>query len=362
MSAIDIFSPFRLGSLGLPNRVVMAPMTRNRAGPGNVPTALNVTYYAQRAGAGLIVAEASQVSPQGLGYPGTPGIHSAEQIAGWKLVTDAVHAADGRIFLQLWHVGRISHPSLQPDSALPVAPSAIAPAGQAWTLDGMKPYVTPRALDTAELPGIVEQFRHGAANAKAAGFDGVEVHAAHGYLLDQFLRDSTNQRGDAYGGSAANRVRLLVEVMEAVAGEWGAARVGVHLSPTNLAFNDISDSDPQATFTTAVRALDRLGLGYLHLVEPGPADPVGPGPRLDAVLFRPLWRTALIANKAYDLARANAVLRDGAADLVSFATLFIANPDLPERLRRGSPFNAPDRKTFYGGAAAGYTDYPALPA
>jgi N-ethylmaleimide reductase len=357
MTALDVFSPFRLGPLQLPNRVVMAPMTRNRAGPGNAPTALNAAYYAQRAGAGLIVAEASQVSPQGLGYPGTPGIHSAGQIAGWRLVTDAVHGAGGRIFLQLWHVGRISHPSLQPGGALPVAPSAIAAAGQAWTLDGMKPYVAPRALDTAELPGIVAQYRDGAANAKTAGFDGVEVHAAHGYLLDQFLRDSTNRRGDAYGGSAANRVRLLIEVMAAVAGEWGGEHVGVHLSPTNLAFNDISDSDPAATFSTAVRMLDALGLAYLHLVEPGPAEP---GPQLDAAFFRPLWRTALIVNKAYDLARADAVLHGGAADLVSFATLFIANPDLPERLRRGAPFNAADRKTFYGGSAKGYTDYPAI--
>src|ERR1700683_3870005 len=290
MTEIDVFSPFRLGPVALPNRIVMAPMTRNRAGPGNAPTALNATYYAQRAGAGMIVAEASPVSPQGLGYPGTPGIQSAEQIAGWRLVTDAVHAARGRIFLQLWHVGRISHPSLQPDGALPVAPSAIAPAGQAWTLDGMRPYVTPRALETAEIPGIIAQYRQGAANAKAAGFDGVEVHAAHGYLLDQFLRDKTNRRTDAYGGSAANRVRLLMEVMEAVAEVWGIDRVGVHLSPTNLAFNDISDSNPAETFGTAVRALDRLGLAYLHLVEPGPADLVGPGPRLDAAFFRPLWR------------------------------------------------------------------------
>ncbi|HTV30978.1 MAG TPA: alkene reductase [Xanthobacteraceae bacterium] len=359
---IDVFSPFRLGPLALPNRIVMAPMTRNRAGPGNVPTVLNATYYGQRAGAGLIVAEASQVSPQGLGYPGTPGIHSTEQIAGWRLVTDAVHAAGGQIFLQLWHVGRISHPSLQPDGALPLAPSAIAPAGQAWTLDGMKPYVTPRALETDEIPGIVAQYRQGAANAKAAGFDGVEVHAAHGYLLDQFLRDKTNRRADKYGGSAENRARLVVEVMEAVAGEWGGDRTGVHLSPTNLAFNDISDSDPAQTFSTAVRALDRVGLAYLHLVEPGPADPIGAGPRLDAAFFRPLWRSALVVNKAYDLDRANAVLRSGAADLVSFATLFIANPDLPERFRRGAPFNPPERKTYYGGSAKGYTDYPALGA
>jgi N-ethylmaleimide reductase len=360
MTDIDLFSPFRLGPLALHNRIVMAPMTRNRAGPGDAPTPLNASYYAQRASAGLIVAEASQVSPQGLGYPHTPGIYSAAQITGWKLVTDAVHAAGGRIFLQLWHVGRISHPSLQPDSALPVAPSAIAPAGQAWTLDGMKPYVTPRALETTEIPGLVGQYRQAAANAKAAGFDGVEVHAAHGYLLDQFLRDKTNHRTDKYGGSAENRARLVVEVMEAVAGVWGGDRTGVHLSPTNLAFNDISDSDPTQTFSAAVRALDRLGLAYLHLVEPGPADPVGPGPRLDAAFFRPLWRSALVVNKAYDLDHANTALRSGAADLVSFATLFIANPDLPERFRRGAPFNAPERKTYYGGAAAGYTDYPAL--
>jgi N-ethylmaleimide reductase len=362
MTNIDLFSPFRLGPLALPNRIVMAPMTRNRAGPGDAPTELNATYYAQRASAGLIVAEASQVSPQGLGYPHTPGIYSAEQIAGWKLITDAVHAAGGWIFLQLWHVGRISHPSLQPGGALPVAPSAIAPAGQAWTLDGMKPYVTPRALETAEIPGLIAQYRQAAENAKAAGFDGVEVHAAHGYLLDQFLRDKTNHRTDKYGGSAENRARLVVEVMEAVAGVWGGDRAGVHLSPTNLAFNDISDSDPAQTFSTAVRALDRPGLGYLHLVEPGPADPVGPGPRLDASFFRPLWSSALVVNKAYDLDRANAVLRSGAADLVSFATLFIANPDLPERFRRGAPFNPPERKTYYGGGAAGYTDYPALGA
>jgi N-ethylmaleimide reductase len=362
MTDIDLFTPFRLGPLALPNRIVMAPMTRNRAGPGDAPTELNATYYAQRAGAGLIVAEASQVSPEGLGYPHTPGIYSDAQIAGWKLVTDAVHAAGGRIFLQLWHVGRISHPSLQPDGALPVAPSAIAPAGQAWTLDGMKPYVTPRALETAEIPGIVAQYRQGAANAKAAGLDGVEVHAAHGYLLDQFLRDKTNHRTDKYGGSAENRARLVVEVMEAVASVWGGDRAGVHLSPTNLAFNDISDSDPAQTFATAVRALDQLGLAYLHLVEPGPADPIGPGPRLDAAFFRPLWHSALVVNKAYDLDRANAALRSGAADLISFATLFIANPDLPERLRRGAPFNPPERKTYYGGGAAGYTDYSVLGA
>src|SRR5580704_6512654 len=233
MTDIDILSPFKLGPLHLPNRVVMAPMTRNRAGPGNVPVAMNAAYYAQRASAGLIVSEATQVSPQGVGYPGTPGIHSEAQVAGWKLVTDAVHAAGGRIFLQLWHVGRISHPSLQPGGAPPVAPSAIAPAGQAMTREGMKPFVTPRALETNEIPGIVEDYRRGARNAKAAGFDGVELNGANGYLIDQFLRDGANRRTDRYGGSTQNRARFLIEVTEALVGEWGADRVGVRLSPTN---------------------------------------------------------------------------------------------------------------------------------
>jgi N-ethylmaleimide reductase len=356
---IDIFSPFRLGPLSLPNRIVMAPMTRNRAGAGNVPGPLNATYYAQRASAGLIISEASQVSPQGQGYPGTPGIHSAEQVAGWKLVTAAVHAAGGRIFLQLWHVGRISHPSLQPDGALPVAPSASAPAGQAWTRDGMKPYVTPRALETNEIAGIVEDYRRGAMHARQAGFDGVELHGANGYLVDQFLRDTTNQRTDRYGGSALNRARFLIEVMEALIGEWGGERVGVRLSPTTP-FNDMADSNPAATFATAVGELNRLGIAYLHVVEPGEGDPVPAGEIPDIRFFRRLWRGALMANKGYDLARANAVLRDGTADLVSFAVLFLANPDLPERFRRGGPFNPPDRKTFYGGAAQGYTDYPPI--
>ncbi len=359
MADTDLFSPLQLGPLHLPNRVVMAPMTRNRAGPGNVPQALNATYYAQRAGAGLIVSEATQVSPQGQGYPGTPGIHSAEQIAGWKLVTEAVHAADGRIFLQLWHVGRISHPALQPGGALPVAPSAIAPAGQAWTLEGMKPYVTPHALETAEVAGVIEDFRRGAHNAREAGFDGVELHGANGYLIDQFLRDGTNKRTDRYGGSASNRSRFLIEATEALIDAWGPARVGVRLSPTNP-YNDIADSNPAATFATAVGELNRLGLAYLHVVEPGSGDPIAAGEMPDIQFFRKLWRGALIANKGYDRERANAVIRDGTADLVSFAALYLANPDLPERFRRGAAFNPADRKTFYGGGAPGYTDYPFL--
>ncbi len=359
MTGIDLLSPFQLGPLHLPNRVVMAPMTRNRAGPGNVPHALNAIYYAQRAGAGLIVSEATQVSPQGQGYPGTPGIHSAEQVAGWKLVTEAVHAAGGRIFLQLWHVGRISHPSLQPGGALPVAPSAIAPAGQAWTLDGMKPYVTPRALETLEIAGVIEDFRRGALHAREAGFDGVELHGANGYLVDQFLRDGTNKRTDRYGGSALNRARFLIETTEALIAVWSAARVGVRLSPTNP-YNDVADSNPAATFASAVGELNRFGLLYLHIVEPGVGDPIPAGESPDIRFFRKLWRGALIANKGYDRERANAVIRDGMADLVSFAALYLANPDLPERFRRGAAFNPPDRKTFYGGGAPGYTDYPFL--
>jgi N-ethylmaleimide reductase len=361
MSGPDILSPFTLGPLILPNRVVMAPMTRNRAGPGNVPVPLNATYYMQRASAGLIVSEATQVSPQGVGYPGTPGIHSPEQVAGWKLVTDAVHKAGGRIYLQLWHVGRISHPSLQPGGALPVAPSAIAPAGQAMTYDGMKPFVTPRALETAEIAGVVEDFRRGAENARQSGFDGVELHGANGYLIDQFLRDGSNKRTDRYGGSAANRARLLIEVTEAIVGEWDSDRVGVRLSPA-AAFNDMADSNPAATFSAAVNELNRFGLAYLHIVEPIAGDPVAAGEMPDIRFFRKIWRGALIGNKGYDLARANAVIRDGSADLVSFAALFLANPDLPERFRRGGPFNPPDRKTFYGGSASGYTDYPAIGA
>ncbi len=361
MSSADIFLPFTLGPLALPNRVVMAPMTRNRAGAGNAPTALNATYYEQRASAGLIVSEATQVSPQGLGYPGTPGIHSPEQVAGWKLVTEAVHRAGGRIFLQLWHVGRISHPVLQPDGAVPVAPSAIAPQGQAWTLEGMKDFVTPRALQTAEVAGVIDNYQRGARNAKAAGFDGVEVHGANGYLIDQFLRDGSNKRTDRYGGGALNRARFLIEVTEAVVGEWGAERVGVRLSPTNP-YNSMSDSNPAATFSTAINELNRLSLAYLHIVEPAAGDPVPTGDTPDLRFFRKIWRGALIGNKGYDLARANAAIHDGVADLVSFAALFIANPDLPERFRRGAPFNPPDRKTFYGGSAPGYTDYPAMGA
>src|SRR6516162_3248771 len=295
--SIDVFSAFKLGAMILPNRMVMAPMTRNRAGPGEVPSLLAVTYYTQRASAALIVTEGTQISQQGQGYPGTPGIHSPEQVAGWRRVTDSVHAAGGRIFLQLWHVGRISHPSLQPGGALPVAPSALRPAGEAMTAEGMKHFVTPRALDTAEIAGIVEDYRLAARNARIADFDGVELHGANGYLIDQFLRDRTNRRTDHYGGTALNRARFLIEVTEAAVGEWGAERVGVRLSPTNP-FNDIGDSNPATTFATAVGELNRFALAYLHVVEPAASDPMPAGAVPDIRFFRKLWRGALIGTKA----------------------------------------------------------------
>ncbi|MEW5942772.1 MAG: alkene reductase [Pseudomonadota bacterium] len=356
---VNIFSPIQLGPYTLPNRMAMAPMTRNRAGEGNVPQPLNAEYYAQRASAGLIISEASQVSPQGVGYPATPGIHSAEQVAGWKLVTDAVHAKGGRIFLQLWHVGRISHPSLQPNGALPVAPSAIKPAGEAVTYQGMQPYQTPRALELAEIAGIIEQYRSGAKNALAAGFDGVEIHGANGYLLDQFLRDGSNHRTDAYGGSVANRARLMLEVTEAVCGVWGADRVGIRLSPLQP-FNDMRDSNPEATFSHAVEQLNRFGLAYLHITEMGKESPGAAGPAFDLKVLRKIWKGVYMTNGGYDLARANAALAKDEADMVAFGVPFLANPDLPVRFAKGAPLNAPDPATFYGGSEKGYIDYPFL--
>jgi N-ethylmaleimide reductase len=357
MARPDLFAPFELGALVLVNRIVMAPMTRNRAGPGNVPTWLNAEYYAQRASAGLIVTEATQVSPQGVGYPGTPGIHTDAQVAGWREVTDAVHRAGGRIFLQLWHVGRISHPSLQPGGALPVAPSAIAAEGEAFTPSGPRPFVVPRALEGADIPGIVTQFEEGARRALAAGFDGVEMHGANGYLIDQFLRDSTNRRTDRYGGSVANRARFLLEVTEGVAGVWGADRVGVRLSPWSD-FNSMHDSNPTATFSHAARALARFGLAYLHIVEPVGSVPAGAAPL--APHLKVGFGGPLMVNGGYTRPLAEAALARGEADLVSFAAWFLANPDLPDRLARNASLNAPDPATFYGGDHRGYTDYPAL--
>ena len=358
-TTVTILSPIQLGPYRLPNRMAMAPLTRNRAGQGNVPQPLNVEYYTQRASAGLIITEATQVSPQGVGYPATPGIHSQEQVAGWKHVTDAVHAEGGRIFLQLWHVGRISHPSLQPDGVLPVAPSAIKPAGQAVTYEGLKDFVTPRALELAEIPGIVEQYRSGAENALAAGFDGVEIHGANGYLLDQFLRDGSNRRTDIYGGSVENRMRLMLEVTGAVCSVWGVNRVGVRLSPLQP-FNDMRDSNPEATFGYAVEQLNRFGLAYLHVTEMGKDAPGVAGPVFDLVKLRRIWKGVYMTNSGYDLDHANAALARDEADMVAFGVLFIANPDLPLRFATGAPLNKPDPATFYGGDEKGYTDYPFL--
>ena len=356
-SDINLFSPYQLGNLELPNRIVMAPLTRNRAGEGNVPYQLNATYYTQRASAGLIIAEATQVTPEGQGYPATPGIHSPEQVEGWKLVTDAVHQHGGRIFLQLWHVGRISHPDLQPNGALPVAPSAIAAKGEAATYQGPKPFVTPRALETSEIPQIVEQYRQGAANALAAGFDGVEIHAANGYLIDQFLRDRTNQRTDKYGGSIENRARFLLEVTEAITSVWDSNRVGVRLSPSG-AYNDMHDSNPLETFGYAAQALNQFNLAYLHIFEAIEADIRHGAVIVPTSHLRDRFTGTLIVNGGYTREKGDAVLPNKAADLVAFGTLFISNPDLPRRFALNAPLNQADQASFYGGDEHGYTDYP----
>lgn len=358
---LNLFAPVKVGPYTLPNRIVMSPMTRSRAGSGNAPVPLNAIYYEQRASAGLIITEASQVSEQGVGYPSTPGIHTPAQVAGWRLVTDAVHKRGGRIFLQLWHVGRISHPSLQPGGELPVAPSAIAAEGEVFTATGPQPFVVPRALRTEELPGIVEQFRQGAANALEAGFDGVEIHAANGYLLDQFLEDGTNRRTDEYGGPIENRARLIMEVTAAVASVWGAERVGIRLSPGGT-FNSMSDTDPAATFGYLTQALNSFGLAYLHVAEPADAEQfkVG-GAVISATRYlRSLFEDTLITAQGYDFEKAEAVLAADAADLVGFGRLFLANPDLPGRFAAGAPLNEPDPATFYGGDERGYTDYPEM--
>jgi len=357
MTNIDLFTPLGLGDLTLPNRLVMAPLTRNRAAmPGNVPQAMNATYYAQRSSAGLIISEAAQVSPEGIGYPATPGIHSEEQVQGWRRVNDAVHAKGGRLIVQLWYCGRISHPDLLPDKQQPVSASAVKPEGDAATYEGLKPFVEPRALRTDELPGIVDQYRLAAKRAVEAGFDGVEIHAANGYLLDQFLRDGTNRRDDSYGGSLENRCRLLMEVLSAVLESWEPARVGVRISPEN-SFNDIRDSDPQSTFDFVARALSGKGLGYLHVVE---GEMMGGESSVDYRQIRGHFDGHYMANCGYDKARAQAAIAGGAADMVSFGQLFIANPDLVQRFKTDAGLNTPDQDTFYGGDEKGYTDYPAL--
>jgi len=354
----QLLKPYILGSLELQNRMVMSPMTRCRAGEGGVPTDLNATYYQQRAAAGLIIAEGTQISAQGVGYPATPGIHSPAQVAGWKMVTDAVHSAGGRIFLQLWHCGRVSH-SFFHDGALPVAPSPVAINGMTLQFrgDGGVPFETPRPLELDEIPGVIEQYRQAAQNAKEAGFDGVEIHGAFGYLPDQFLQDRTNQRTDQYGGSVENRARFLLEATQAAVDIWGNERVGVKLSPSNT-FNDMRDSDPIATFSFAVTALSDLGVGYLHIMEASESDLRHGGKAIPVSTFRPLFQGTLIVNQDYGRAKAESVLASRDADLVSFARLFLANPDLPARFAGDLQLNTPDPATFYGGDEKGYTDYP----
>lgn len=353
----DLFSPVKLGSIAMSNRIVMAPLTRNRASMEGVPQDINVTYYEQRASAGLIITEATPISPMGHGYPLLPGIYTDTQIAGWKKVTDAVHAKGGKIVIQLWHVGRISHPTLL-NGATPVAPSAIKPAGKAFTFDGLVDYVTPRALEASELPGIVADYVQATKNALKAGFDGVEIHSANGYLLDQFLRDGSNQRTDSYGGSIENRARLLMEVTKAVVDAIGSDKVGLRLSPVNP-FNDMKDSNPQAVFNYVTEQLNQFNLAYLHVVEGGihgggVADP------FDFAAMRKLCKSPYMANLSYDKKRGNAAIASGHADAVAYGVPFISNPDLVERFRQDAPLNEADSSSFYGGTEKGYIDYPTL--
>ena len=346
-----LFDPIQVGDLHLPNRIIMAPLTRCRAEPGRVPGALMAEYYVQRASAGLIISEATSVTPMGVGYPNTPGIWSAEQVQGWKNVTSAVHAAGGRIVLQLWHVGRISDPSYL-DGELPVAPSAIQPKGHVSLIRPLKDFVTPRALETAEIAGIVEAYRQGAANAKAAGFDGVEIHGANGYLLDQFLQDSTNQRSDQYGGSLENRARLMLEVTDAVISVWGPGRVGMHLAP-RADTHDMGDSNRAETFGYVARELGKRGIAFICTREKAGEDSLGPQ-------LKQLFGGVYIANERFTKEQANRWLAEGKADAVAFGIPFIANPDLPARLASDAPLNEADSSTFYGSGPIGYLDYPTL--
>ncbi|MCX5581721.1 alkene reductase [Kaistia terrae] len=357
MTNTDMFSPYDLGGLTLANRIVMAPLTRNRAGAGLVPSQFAADYYAQRASAGLIITEATQVSQQAQGYQNTPGVYTAEQVAGWRKVTDAVHAKGGRIFVQLWHVGRVSHVDLHGGEA-PVAPSAIRAATKTFVNNGFADVSEPRALELDEIPGIVEDFRKAAANAIEAGFDGVEVHGANGYLLDQFLRETANVRTDAYGGSIENRARLLIEVTAAVAREIGAQRTGVRLSPASPANGIVQSTDEQSQFNHVVDALDGLGIAYIHVVEGATGGPRDATP-FDFDALRQRFRNTYIANNGYDLELAKSRLGEGKADLFAFGHHFIANPDLVERLKSSSPLAQMNPATIYGGGAEGYTDYPA---
>ncbi|MDH3064376.1 alkene reductase [Achromobacter insolitus] len=347
----QLFEPLRAGDLTLRNRIVMAPLTRMHASPGRVPNDLMVEYYTQRAGAGMILTEATAVTPQGVGYADTPGLWTTEQVQGWRKVTSSVHQAGGLIVAQLWHVGRISDPMFL-NGDLPVAPSAIAAKGHVSHVRPERPYVTPRALETAELAGVVEAYRHGAKMAMEAGFDGVEVHAANGYLLDQFLQDSTNRRTDAYGGSLENRARLLLEAVDACVSVWGAGRVGVHLSPRGE-IHSMGDSDPAATFGYVARELGKRGIAFLCVREYEAADSLGP-------MLKAEFGGTYIANEGFARDSAEAAIAAGRADAVAFGVQYIANPDLARRFELKAPLNRPNPATFYAPGPGGYTDYPAL--
>ncbi len=355
-----LFDSLQLGPHTLENRVLMAPMTRGRASVDNVPTTRMATYYEQRAAGGLLITEGTQISPQGVGWYRAPGIWTDEMVEAWKPVTKAVHDAGGRIFMQLWHLGRVSHPDFQPAGELPVGPSAIAAEGHSHTPSGNKPYVVPRALETSELPGVVADFVRAAENAIAAGFDGVELHGANGYLLDQFIRDGSNRRTDAYGGSIENRWRLPLEVAAAVASAIGSERTAVRLSPTNR-YNDMIDSDPIASYSYGARKLGELGLVYLHVVEPRPGHMMH-DPEAPALLphIREYYRGVLISNGGFQADSGNEIIESGLVDAVSFGVPYLANPDLVERLQRGAEQNAPDFATLYAGDDEGYIDYPSL--
>ncbi|WP_062309092.1 alkene reductase [Polynucleobacter sinensis] len=366
MSGKEImFTPVKLGAIELKNRLVMAPLTRMRAIDGDVPNPLAQTYYSQRAGAGLIITEATQISPLGKGYPATPGIYSPEQTAAWKKIVEAVHAKDGKIVAQLWHVGRISHSSLHSEQGMPEAPSAIAPAGQTYGADWqLHDYETPKAMTLDDIARLLNEFTQAANNAKAAGFDGVEIHAANGYLLDQFLQDKTNQRNDQYGGSIENRLRLLGEVIEAVAKVFSNDRIGVRLSPYG-SFNDIADSDPVALFNAAIQKLNGYSLAYVHMIEPrstsaGGNDQVNEEAPVTSEMFRAAYQGKFISAGGYDQAMGEAVLEAGLADAVAYGRWYISNPDLAERFQKNAPLNPYNRATFYGGGEVGYTDYPTL--
>jgi N-ethylmaleimide reductase len=358
MSTTKLFEPLKLGPTTLPNRFVMAPLTRNRAVAGLVPSPLAVEYYGQRASAGLLITEASQVSQQGQGYQDTPGIYSKAQVGGWRKITDRVHERGGRIFIQIWHVGRISHTSLQPNNGAPVAPSAIRAKGKTFVNGTFTEISEPRALALEEIPDIIESFKRGTANALEAGFDGVEIHGANGYLLDQFAKDGTNKRTDAYGGSIENRAKLMLEVARVVAAEAGPERTGIRISPVTPA-NDVSDSNPQPLFDHIVDRLNALKLVYIHVIEGATGGPRDIAP-FDYASLRKRFKGAYVANNGYDFELANKVLAANEADLIAFGKPFIANPDLVERLKSGAPLNVPDKATFYGGGAEGYTDYPVL--